>query len=53
MTARLKDSWRDWLLVASHISQWGGIDYEETFAPVAKFTSIRIVAAMVAHLDFE
>ena len=40
-------------LVAQGFSQVPGIDYFDTFAPVAKLASIRIVLTMAAKLDFE
>jgi hypothetical protein len=40
-------------LVAQGFSQVPGVDYFDTFAPVAKLASIRTVLAMAAELDFE
>jgi Reverse transcriptase (RNA-dependent DNA polymerase) len=39
--------------VSKGYSQIHGVDYEETFAPVVKFTSIRVLLAMVTHFDSE
>lgn len=38
-------------LVAQGYSQTYGIDYEETFAPVAKLNSIRVLLSLAANLD--
>lgn len=40
-------------LVAKGFSQKEGIDYKDTFAPVAKMTTIRFVMAIAAHFDME
>ena len=39
-------------LVAKGYSQQEGIDYEETFAPVARLEAIRIFLAFAAHSNF-
>ncbi|CAD5181857.1 unnamed protein product, partial [Musa acuminata subsp. malaccensis] len=40
-------------LVAKDFSQKEGIDYNETFSPVSRKDSLRIVIALVAHYDLE
>nr|GFD36944.1 retrovirus-related Pol polyprotein from transposon TNT 1-94 [Tanacetum cinerariifolium] len=39
-------------LIAVGYSQQEGIDYDETFAPVARIKAIRLFLAYVAHKDF-
>jgi transposase InsO family protein len=40
-------------LVAKGYAQRYGVDYEETYAPVARYTSIRALLALAAHHDWE
>lgn len=40
-------------LVAKGFTQREGIDYTETFSPVSKKDSLRVIMALVAHFDFE
>ena len=39
--------------MAKGFTQKEGIDYHETFSPVSKKDSFRIIMALVAHLDLE
>lgn len=39
-------------LVAQGYSQVEGLDYDETFAPVTRLESIRLLIGMVCHLKF-
>jgi hypothetical protein len=39
--------------VARGFSQKEGIDYEETFAPVARYTSIRVILVIVAIMKWK
>ena len=38
-------------LVAKDFTQKGGIDYKETFSPVSKKDSLRIIIVLVANYD--
>jgi len=40
-------------LVAKGFSQTKGIDYEETFAPVARLDSLHLLLAIAAHWDLD
>ena len=40
-------------LVANDYRQRQGVDYDETFSPVAMLKSIRILLAIAAHYDYE
>ena len=40
-------------LVAKGFTQREGIDYTETFSPVSKKDSLRVIMALVAHFDLE
>src|SRR3954464_8580879 len=40
-------------LVAKGFTQKEGIDYKETFSPVSKKDSLRVIMALVAHFDLE
>ena len=40
-------------LVASGYSQMEGVDYDETFASVARMESIRILLDLACHLRFK
>jgi hypothetical protein len=41
------------LLVAKGFRQVQGVDYDETFSPVAMLESIRIILAIAAYFDYE
>ena len=40
-------------MVAKGYTQRDGIDFVETFSPIAKFTSIRMLAALTAYYNLE
>ena len=40
-------------LVAQGYSQMEGVGYDETFSPIARIESIRILLAIACHLNFK
>ena len=40
-------------LVVKGYTQQEGLNYEKTFFPVVRFALIRLILAIVAHMDFE
>jgi hypothetical protein len=40
-------------LVTKGFTQKEGIDYEETFSPIAMLKSIQLLLAIAAHFDYE
>ena len=40
------------LLVVCRFEQREGLEYQETFVPVAKFPTLRVLLALAAHFDW-
>ena len=41
------------MFIANIISQKEGIDYDETFAPVSRYTSIRTILALASNMKWK